>query len=445
MSFEISTSNYFAAFLDQGFQSESEHSSQQNTPTSSPQKTAYGSKSSSPVKSPRYLPCKKESLSKETSKGPINAFQSPSSRKSSSLSEVSPLTKNFSSLSATFSDAQRAYSNSAEETPATRRITEIEQDISPLPYGALTNSSSKVKDAADDFLDTYIQNTLSPTKKTQKVSRNLFQSSPSSSSCILSSKQPKKKHTSPKRKIRTPSEDSPKTKKQRTPEKAQRIFSPDLERPLQKLVQNQPGSKNKWLLEEISRSFENPIAPLKVNEVKEKPEAKTKKALQPPPSRQRPRTLTPITAETLTQFTEMPFLIKKGSAPPGKNQKVTIEVGEKIHYLHADSHGGPKHTKSSFSFYPSSKKSKTNPASYQKEKLIKFTENGHATFFPEFASYYNANLEAALREWFLRGASHEKRLIEYDRDIGADKGRATSFVEIYYGADTGSHIRPKTT
>ena len=82
-------------------------------------------------------------------------------------------------------------------------------------------------------------------------------------------------------------------RKQKTPEKFQRIFSSDLQRLLQPLVQKLSESK-KLSQDKTSSFFDNPMAPLKVIEVKKKPEAKTKKVLQPVPTRQKARSLTQL-------------------------------------------------------------------------------------------------------------------------------------------------------
>ncbi len=116
----------------------------------------------------------------------------------------------------------------------------------------------------------------------------------------------------------------------------------------------------------------------------------------------------------------------------GKDSSIQIqEIFEKegnLYYFHPDKHGH-KHTAISFKYN-------------NKEILIR-TKKGPATFYSGFAQKYKENLEVAIRRWVDRGADPTYPIVDFNEIVGADRGVETSLVEIYYGEEVGSHIRPK--
>lgn len=124
-------------------------------------------------------------------------------------------------------------------------------------------------------------------------------------------------------------------------------------------------------------------------------------------------------------------VIKNLKEKSNAGRAVYVKDGETF-YLHPDRHGS-KHTKGSCQYNQR-----------KKAEFLKNSVNGPATFYPAFAKIYNLILERAIKSWVDNGADTGNMFIEFPQPVGVDEGSETRFVELYYGAEIGSHIRPKT-
>ena len=124
---------------------------------------------------------------------------------------------------------------------------------------------------------------------------------------------------------------------------------------------------------------------------------------------------------------------KAASDATEKSQKEIFSFGGKKFHLHPDSHGG-KH----LTF---SKNEKMKLA--EKEEIVKKTIGRSALFFPHISRQYRDVLSFAIRQWATKGADTNYSYVKLSESIGADNGVETSWVELYYGGEVGSHIRPK--
>ena len=109
----------------------------------------------------------------------------------------------------------------------------------------------------------------------------------------------------------------------------------------------------------------------------------------------------------------------------------TYSKGGITYYLHADAHGG-KHLPG------------TVVSKLPKRDFIERTKRTSATFYPELTPNYPAMVAHAIRMWADAGANEDQMWIEFSGPIGADEGSETSWVELYYRGELGSHIRPKS-
>lgn len=78
-----------------------------------------------------------------------------------------------------------------------------------------------------------------------------------------------------------------------------------------------------------------------------------------------------------------------------------------------------------------------------KKKFEKSTQNSSAKFFPEFRTNYEKVLENCIKGWVDKGANKSYPYVEFDDHVGADNGKLTKTVEIYFTSSGGAHIRPK--
>jgi hypothetical protein len=111
-------------------------------------------------------------------------------------------------------------------------------------------------------------------------------------------------------------------------------------------------------------------------------------------------------------------------------EEKTYKAHGKTYYLHADKHG-IKHTSGAYRFDPK-----------KKREFIRGTSNSDATFYPEIVIVYTDYLARVIKKWANRNDPNNN-LIEFRFPVGADAGKETNFVELYYGGETGSHMRPK--
>lgn len=107
----------------------------------------------------------------------------------------------------------------------------------------------------------------------------------------------------------------------------------------------------------------------------------------------------------------------------------TYQKGEDRYFLKPDDHGG-KHIKGAF--HPKTKRD-----------FLAMTETGPATFYPDYARKYNEILETVIKMWVDQGANPDEPFVTFAEPVGADQGCETSTIELYYGGEIGSHIRPK--
>jgi hypothetical protein len=116
------------------------------------------------------------------------------------------------------------------------------------------------------------------------------------------------------------------------------------------------------------------------------------------------------------------------------NKKEPYIKEGKTYYLHKDNHGG-KHVIGARYYIPATKR----------EFIAKTaSRNCPATFYPDFAKNYDYLLKGILIEWIdERGGDPDKKFFEYEEPVGADEGKEINYIELYYGDEIGSHIRPK--
>lgn len=118
-----------------------------------------------------------------------------------------------------------------------------------------------------------------------------------------------------------------------------------------------------------------------------------------------------------------------GMAVKRKDQIVqTYSTNGKTYYTHCDGHES-KHLRLS--------------RKLKRKALIDSTSTGPAMFFGDAAQNYNTLLRNAIVAWANAGAPNPS-YHTFDFEVGADEGKATNSVEIYYQEKIGSHMRPKT-
>ena len=114
----------------------------------------------------------------------------------------------------------------------------------------------------------------------------------------------------------------------------------------------------------------------------------------------------------------------------GDRKPKIYRVNNTVYYTHCDGHE-TKHLKNS--------RIKKKPREFL---AMTVGENSPATFYAEAAKNYSALLEQAIKGWADAGTP-QPSYYTFDRAIGADQGKETRTVEIYYGGAAGSHMRPK--
>lgn len=122
----------------------------------------------------------------------------------------------------------------------------------------------------------------------------------------------------------------------------------------------------------------------------------------------------------------------------GKAKKEIYQKDGVDYYTHADGHES-KHLDGSFTI---NEKCKSNV----RRAFIKNTKKGDvpATFFPSFAKKYYELLRPTVIRWVENGADFNKPYVEFSKPVGADEGKETNYVQIYFTGELGVHMRPKT-
>lgn len=144
-----------------------------------------------------------------------------------------------------------------------------------------------------------------------------------------------------------------------------------------------------------------------------------------------------ILEELKEDFFQQPFInsttgerleVGKKKKKKEKQALPSISILGQKYYLHADNHG----------------KKHTNKHLYSKSlrELLKATKEGSpATFLSQCS--YTSLLDRTIKAWALSG--RQSNFLDFEDEIGVDNGEKTSVIELYYGGEIGSHIRPKAT